>query len=114
MLAYERMISNMTTFYLTRESVPLRWSAPRQLERQLHHSLPTYSKPKVVDRHEGGHGGRYGHGDHDNHDGQSSIGLCLVILTIEQVLLHPLPIHMKAKMVTCFWHSGKPCGFKVK
>jgi len=34
---------------LLRESVPLRWSAPRQLERQLHHSLPTYSKPKLED-----------------------------------------------------------------
>merc|ERR1719264_1524458 len=34
---------------LLRESVPLRWSAPRQLARQLHHSLPTYSRPKVED-----------------------------------------------------------------
>ena len=107
LLAYEHMISNMTTFYLTRESVPLRWSAPRQLERQLHHSLPTYSKPKVVDKHEAGHGGhdgRYGHGDHDNHDGQSSIRLCLVILVIEQVLHHPFPIWMKAKMVLTVGH----------
>ena len=103
-----KTISNMTTLYLIRESVPLRWSAPRQLERQLHHSLPTYSKPKVVDKHEACHGG-YGYGGHDNHDGQSSIGLCLVILVIVQVLLHPLPIHMKAKMVTFFWDSGTPC-----
>ena len=90
-----KTISNMTTLYLIRESVPLRWSAPRQLERQLHHSLPTYSKPKVVDRHEAGLGG---------HGGQSSIRLCLVILVIEQVLHHPFPIWIKAKMVGTVGH----------
>ena len=42
------VISTITIIIPIRESVPLRWSAPRQLERQLHHSLPTYSRPKVA------------------------------------------------------------------
>lgn len=34
---------------LLRESVPLRWTAPRQLSRESHHSLPKYSKAKLED-----------------------------------------------------------------
>ena len=81
------------------DSTAATWEAAAPLSSDL------FEAQGVVDKHEAGHGGhdgRYGHDDHDNHDGQSSIGLCLVILVIEQVLLHPLPIHMKAKMVTCF------------
>ena len=38
-------------------------------------------------------------GGHDNHDGKNPIGLCVVLLVIEQVLHHPFQIWMKAKMV---------------
>ena len=41
-------INTIITMITIRESVLLRWSAPRQLARQLHHSLPTYLRPKVI------------------------------------------------------------------